>query len=330
MKENGFEFKKENDPFKGDMVSINLFDNYKKIKMSFMHSYDNLNYFANLIYRDRNSIFVKDKKTGKWYGTPYNLFYEATHYATTKKIPFNVLNFFLDFYEVAQRGNGYVMGNIREWDKLAVKGLEYLMPFILKRDIHNKIYVQVDYNLEFYTCFFELKSVRVENLKGYLKYCKVLQYVYRSTDDDKKQLAELYPDFCLTIFTKWVRQQHSHTPDHTDYFGPEDMKLMPETTYNQFPLTMDPFMKFKTINRQYCWWLESHSYFIFYRVDLYDFPNKQTLDDCERLFDKNVLPIKKLVKDIGDLDKITIKETKFFIYMTIPISIQTHFFYRTQ
>ena len=50
----------------------------------------------------------------------------------------------------------------------------------------------------------------------------------------------------------------------------------------------------------------------------------------KRLFDKNVLPIKKLVKDIGDLDKITIKETKFFIYMTIPISFQTHFFYRTQ
>ena len=33
------------------------------------------------------------------------------------------------------------------------------------------------------------------------------------------------------------------------------------------------------------------------------------------MFDKNVLPIKKLVKDIGDLNNLTIKKTKsFFLY----------------
>ena len=33
------------------------------------------------------------------------------------------------------------------------------------------------------------------------------------------------------------------------------------------------------------------------------------------MFNKNVLPIKKLVKDIGDLNNLTIKETKnFFLY----------------
>ena len=33
------------------------------------------------------------------------------------------------------------------------------------------------------------------------------------------------------------------------------------------------------------------------------------------MFDKNVLPIKKLVKDIGDLNNLTIKETKnLFLY----------------
>ena len=51
-------------------------------------------------------------------------------------------------------------------------------------------------------------------------------------------------------------------------------------------------MKFESINREYSQWLGSHSYFIFCKVDLYDFPIKQTLDDCEKLFDKNVLPIK--------------------------------------
>ena len=33
------------------------------------------------------------------------------------------------------------------------------------------------------------------------------------------------------------------------------------------------------------------------------------------MFDKNVLPVKKLVKDIGDLNNLTFKETKnFFLY----------------
>lgn len=103
-----------------------------------------MNYFANLIYRDRNCIFLKDKVTGKWYGMPENLFYEGTHYSTTRKIPFNVPNFLGDFYEIAQRGNGYVMGNTREWDKLPVKGLDRLMSFVLKRTKSDKIYVQIN------------------------------------------------------------------------------------------------------------------------------------------------------------------------------------------
>ena len=39
------------------------------------------------------------------------------------------------------------------------------------------------------------------------------------------------------------------------------------------------------------------------------------MTECEKLFDKNVWTIKKLVKDIGDLDSLVIKETKkFFLY----------------
>ena len=35
LKENGFEFKKGEDHFKDDMLSINLFDNYRTIKTSY-------------------------------------------------------------------------------------------------------------------------------------------------------------------------------------------------------------------------------------------------------------------------------------------------------
>ena len=96
------------------------------------------------------------------------------------------------------------MGNIREWDKLAVKGLEYLMPFTLKRDKFNKIYVQINYDLEFYTCVFGLKGIRYPDLKRYLKFCQVRDWKYKLTDGDEKQLDALYPNFFLTYFTKWV------------------------------------------------------------------------------------------------------------------------------
>ena len=124
------------------------------------------------------------------------------------------------------------MGNMDEWTKLAVKGLDCLMSFVLNTDKYNKIFVQIDHDIEFCTCYFGLKSIRREDLKGDFKYCDIVDYNYKLTDDNKKQLVTVYPNFCLTHFTKWVRKRHSHSPDHTDYFGPEDMILMRETIYN--------------------------------------------------------------------------------------------------
>ena len=45
-----------------------------------------------------------------------------------------------------------------------------------------------------------------------------------------------------------------------------------------------------------------------------------TLKEEEEVFDKNVLPIKNLVKEIGDIKKIVYKEQKnFFLYDDIII-----------
>ena len=45
----------------------------------------------------------------------------------------------------------------------------------------------------------------------------------------------------------------------------------------------------------------------------------------EELFDKNVLEIKKLVKDIGDLTPLIHKEQKKIFYKMIVILLLTHF-----
>ena len=100
---NWFELKRIIRPKKEDTISVSLFDDYKKIKTTVIHNYIDIWYYTNIIYRDRNSLFIKDSRTGKWFGTSENLFHEATHYATKTKNPFDVSNFFWDFYEVKKK-----------------------------------------------------------------------------------------------------------------------------------------------------------------------------------------------------------------------------------
>ena len=94
FKGNGFEFKRIVGPKKKDTVTVSLFDDNKKIKTVFIHNFKEINYYTNIMYRDRNNLFIKYSLTGKWYGTSENLFFEATNYATKTKTPFNVSNFF--------------------------------------------------------------------------------------------------------------------------------------------------------------------------------------------------------------------------------------------
>ena len=65
----------------------------KKIKITFIHNYRDIWHYTNLIYRDRNKRFIKDSRTGKWFGTSENLLHKATHYATKTKNLFDVSHF---------------------------------------------------------------------------------------------------------------------------------------------------------------------------------------------------------------------------------------------
>ena len=59
--------------------------------------------------------------------------------------------------------------------------------------------------------------------------------------------------------------------------------------------------------------MNKNDYNVFYSTSLVDIP--EPLTKCEELFDKNVLSIKILVNDTGDLNNLTIKEAKnFFLY----------------
>ena len=64
-KENGFEFKRLIEPKQEDTISICLFDDYKKIKTTFIHNYTDIWYYTNIFYRDRNNLFIKDNKNNR-------------------------------------------------------------------------------------------------------------------------------------------------------------------------------------------------------------------------------------------------------------------------
>ena len=165
-KGNGFEFRRLVWPKKDYTVSVSLFDNNKKIKTTFIHSFKEINYYANIIYRDR-----PDSLTGKWFGTSKNLFHEAAYYATKMKTTFKVRNFGGNFYEVQKKGTGYVTRTLNEWRKLVPKGLGHLMPFIVCRTSSCHIDVSITRNIIFLT---PPTGFRGPTREGMLKNCKYL------------------------------------------------------------------------------------------------------------------------------------------------------------
>ena len=82
------------------------------------------------------------------------------------------------------------------------------------------------------------------------------------------------------------------------------------------PLTYVPVMNFFISNNSYSKWFKNY-YNVLYSTSLIDIP--EPLTQCEKFFEKNVLSIKKLVKDICDLSNLTIKETNTFFYMMTVI-----------
>ena len=129
----------------------------------------------------------------------------------------------------------------------------------------------------------------------------------------KKELNTLYPGFVFNELAAFTRRRQSAAVDE---FDKGDVVLMPRTEYNKIPYVEMNIFSFLISNNVYKDWLTMPYGIIFHPV-LKDIPHP--ISACGKLFDKNVLPIKKLVEDIGDLNNLTIKETKNFFYMTIVI-----------
>ena len=126
--------------------------------------------------------------------------------------------------------------------------------------------------------------------------------------NDKKELNTLYPGFVFNELAAFSRSKNTALHE----FGKGDVVLMQRTEYNKIPYVEMSIFNFHISNNEYKDWLNTPYGIIFHPV-LKDTP--RPIRVCEKSFDKNVLPIKTLVKDIGDLNNLIIKETKnFFLY----------------
>ena len=209
------------------------------------------------------------------------------------------------------------MGTVREWQKLVPKDEGLLMPFILRKTKSDIIEVGIMRNTIFFTLPIKLRLSYPRG--GILKNCKYLRD-YELTEADTKELQAIYPGFCFTYLSMFVRLSFIR---NIDVFGAEDMVLMEKTEYNKVPLPDFQMMNFFISNNQYSKWFKN-TYEVLHKTSIVDIPEYMT--QCENLFDKNVLPIKKLVKDIGDLHFIDKKVRKnCFLYDDRSLITNTFF-----
>ena len=139
------------------------------------------------------------------------------------------------------------------------------------------------------------------------------------TPTDYEQLDKIFPNFSLHFFNVWKRKTNSTV----DALDKGDIIQFPNTVYQKAAMpTLHIYKAFVSPISSYKIWL-GMDYEIFNTNFITKLPRPLHL--AELLFAKNVIPIKRLVKNIGDLNKIVEKNRKIFLYNDGDII--THIFF---
>ena len=147
------------------------------------------------------------------------------------------------------------------------------------------------------------------SLRGKNSFLNKMKFLggYNLTDDDVKQLNSLHPGFSLKQLNRWAK-----VGDYVDSWGRNDLIPCPYTGYQVPGMPFFQQACFEYLTKTYREWLNTNN-----KIFEKSYTNKipRPLKYCEELFDANVLVIKKLVIDIGNLTPIVHKERKknFFI-----------------
>ena len=159
--------------------------------------------------------------------------------------------------------------------------------------------INIKKNELFYTCKKYLKGRRT-----FLNDCKYVQTI-NVNENAFKELNSLYPNFTLKLLDCWK------VTSNRDFYWKDDNLLTPNShflNYGDFQLNFSDFSYEKNQNYNSWLWSNKSTYSVSIKKIL-----PRTLKDAENLFDKNIIPIKNLVREIGDIKKIIHQEHKNFL-----------------
>ena len=211
------------------------------------------------------------------------IIYYTMNEIVTKTNNLDVNKFYEDWY-ISLKGMQYVVRTNAERNKLNLQGRGFLMPFVQRVK-----YIDIGLKKLFYTCrrYFKGKDSILNNCQD--------QKVINLNSSALRELNALYPDFTLS-------QLHCCKAEtlFISRWGEDNLILFPNTKNRHYGKAEFNYSEFAYNDRKYNSWLKSN-WFIFSRPTYKLLPG--TLKEAEETFDKNVLPIKKLVKEIGDIKK---------------------------
>ena len=133
---------------------------------------------------------------------------------------------------------------------------------------------------------------------------------YELNVNDQKELRSMLPNFQLKIFHKWMKVSAQQYQNEVifypfNYYGSFGQVGYPAVSFQ----AISPKIKKYKIKKE---WLGTDNR-IFMKPYIKELP--KPLKFCEELFDEDVLTIKQLVKDIGDLNTLIHEKQKKFVLL---------------
>ena len=210
----------------------------------------------------------------------------------SKNKNFNLKAFARKYYYVEKKENGYAVGHLDQKKALGNRG--YLMSIIFDR---NDIWITP--NEIFYMT---ANAVEIRGRTFYTQNGMKCMGNYTLNVNDQKELCSILPNFQLKIFHKWMivkvsaqNYQNELIFYSYNYYG----------SFGQIGYSVMSFESVSPVTKKYKEWFGTKEP-IHKKIP-------KPLKYCGELFDKDVLEIKQLVKDIGDLNTLIHREQKNFV-----------------
>ena len=294
---NGMRFQGENDSVKNNFVIFKLVDNYRKIECVFIQNPDEIAKITDRLYRDVNAKFVRHMRrngTHRWWGINPSLTHSAQEYKNETKTEFHTISFMKTIYfnlnyQSLRNGKYKVVGTAsnRIFNGTTIPIIQHSSNIELKR------------NEPFFVPGMPKKQAN--NFKSSILNNCSFSGVYILTDQDKTAIKEIYPDFSFNYLNEY---RYTGNVSCRYQWGEDDLSVFPSTKDNKANFKKT-FLKFICSKPKYSNYLNSDDGIFFYNSTK-DLPD--TLIECEKLFDEEVLKIKKLVTDIGQISETTENE----------------------